>query len=383
MDASFTEEQRELQDSVRDFVRKQCSAEDDRRFDEEPQYPYELFDRLADAGMLGVFIPEAYGGLGLGPVEIALVLEELTYGSLGAASLLMPTSLASQLLIHGGTPRQKSDMLPRIVRGECRISFGLSEPQSGSDAASLRLRATPDQDGGYLLNGTKMWTTGADVATHLMVAARTDTTRPKHRGISVFLLEKNIAGLTVTPIRTLGPKGQNTCQVFYSDVRASAQDVLGGPEGLNEGWTFLGSSLALERLEMAALAVGLAQRALDDAIAYVKDREAFGQRVSKFQAIQHMVAERATEIEAARSLTYRAAALMASGQAHDRAVTMAKVFATEVAIRTCLDGVQMLGGYGYSLDYSMQRYLRRALVGTIGGGTTQVLRSLIARQLGM
>jgi alkylation response protein AidB-like acyl-CoA dehydrogenase len=196
-------------------------------------------------------------------------------------------------------------------------------------------------------------------------------------------VERGTPGIAITPIQTLGPKSQNTCQVFYDNVKVKAVDILGGPQGLNQGWRLLHGTLSLERLEMAAMAVGLAQRALDDAIEYVNNREAFGQRVGKFQAIQHMVAERATEIEAGRALTYRAAALMAAGEPHDKEVTMAKVFTTETATRTCLDGVQMLGGYGYSMEYDMQRFLRRALVGTIGGGTTQVLRSVIARQLGM
>ena len=185
------------------------------------------------------------------------------------------------------------------------------------------------------------------------------------------------------PKEDLGPKAQGTCQVFYDDVRVPYENVVGGEDGIDKGWKFLNASLSLERLELAAMTLGLSQRALDDAIDFVNDREAFDQKVGKFQAIQHMAADMATQLEAGRALTYRAAALMEAGEPHDKEVVMAKVFVTEAANKICMNGVQMLGGYGYSMEYDMQRYLRRTLVQTIGGGTTQVLRNVIARHLGM
>ena len=234
-----------------------------------------------------------------------------------------------------------------------------------------------------MINGSKMWSSGADVATHLMVAARTDPNLPKQKGISVFIVDPKTAGISISRVPTLGPKAQGTCQVFYDDVRVPADSLLGGEAGLNQGWRFLHGSLSLERLELAALTLGLAQRALDDAIAFVNDREAFGQKVGKFQAIQHMAADMATRLEAGRALTYKAAALMEAGEPHDKEVTMAKVFVTETANKICLTGIQMMGGYGYSMEFDLQRYLRRTLVQTIGGGTTQVLRNVIARHLGV
>jgi alkylation response protein AidB-like acyl-CoA dehydrogenase len=371
-----------LKRSVEDFVARETSRELDRELDDKEQYPFELFRKMADAGFIGHFIPPDYGGLGLGPVETVIIMETLTYGSTAASSALMPTSLGTQILLHGGTDEQRATLLPAIVRGELRVSFGLSEPHSGSDAASLKLKAERDGDG-YVLNGTKMWTTGADVATHLMVAGRTDPSVPKHKGISVFIVDADAPGITVQPIKTLGSRSQRTCQVFYDNVRVDADRLLGGPEGLGQGWRFLNVSLGLERLEMAAMALGLAQRALDDAVEFVNDREAFGTVVGKFQAIQHMAATNAINIEAARALTYRAASLMAAGEPCEKEIVAAKVFSTEVQTQTCLDGVQMMGGYGYSMEFDMQRYLRRALVGTIGGGTTQVLKNVIARQIGM
>ena len=382
MDYRLTEEQQMLKDNVEDFVSRHTSSALDRELDEQKKYPFDLFAKMADAGFIGHFIPEEYGGLGLGPVETVILMETLTYGSTAASSALMPTSLGTQIVLHGGTEEQKETILPLIVSGQMRASFGLSEPHSGSDAASLKLKAERDGDE-FVLNGTKMWTTGADVATHLMVAGRTDPQAPKHRGISVFIVDATVPGITITRIETLGSRSQSTCQVFYDDVRVPASSILGGEEGLGQGWRFLGASLALERLEMAAIAVGLAQRALDDAIAFVNDREAFGSKVGKFQAIQHMAASNAINIEAARALLYRAASLMAQGEPCDKEIVMAKVFATETATQVSLDGIQMLGGYGYSMEFDMQRYLRRALVGTIGGGTSQVLRNVIARQLGM
>ena len=382
MDVRLTEDQRLLKQTVEDFLARETSSALDRALDDEERFPFDLFSKLADAGLIGHFIPLEYGGLGLGPVETVIIMETLTHGSVVASSILMPTSLGSQILLHGGTEEQRQTLLPEIVAGRARVSFGLSEPHSGSDAASLKLRAVRVGDE-YVLNGTKMWSTGANVATHLMVAARTDVDVPNHKGISVLIVDADAPGITVSPIKTLGSRAQATCQVFYDDVRVPAARLLGGQAGLGQGWRYLNASLALERLEMAAMAVGLAQRALEDAIAFVNEREAFGKKVGEFQAIRHMAASNAIRIEAARALTYRAAGLMAAGEPCNKEIVMAKIFATETQTQVCLDGVQMLGGYGYSMEFDMQRYLRRALVGTIGGGTSQVLRDVVARQIGM
>lgn len=382
MDVSFTTEQQMLRDSLAEFVRREVPREKDRAYDQSADYPYDLFQKLADVGMTGLFIPTEYGGMGRGPVDIALALETLTYGSITSTSILMPTSLGTQLVIHGGTEEQRRTLLPMVVRGEARSSFGLSEPHSGSDAASLRTRAVRDGDD-WVINGSKMWSSGADVATHLFVAARTDPNVAKQKGISVFVVDPKTPGISISRVPTLGPKAQGTCQVFYDDVRVPGDALLGGEAGLNQGWRFLNASLSLERIELAALTLGLSQRALDDAVGFVNDREAFGQTVGKFQAIQHMAADMATRLEAGRALTYMAAALMEAGAPHDKEVVMAKVFVTETANKICLNGIQMMGGYGYSMEFDLQRYLRRTLVQTIGGGTTQVLRNVIARHLGM
>ncbi len=382
MDVSFTSEQIMLRDTLATFVKREVPRERDREYDRSPDYPHDLWNKLADLGMMGLFVPADYGGMELGPVDIALALETLTYGSITASSILMPTSLGTQCILHGGTQAQKQDLLPRICRGEVRTSFGLSEPHSGSDAASLRTRAVRDGNE-WVINGSKMWSSGADVATHLIVAARTNTQVAKQRGISAFVVDVDTPGIEISRIETLGPKAQGTCQVFYDDVRIPIENVIGGEAGIDKGWRFLNASLSLERIALAAMTLGLSQRALDDAIEFVNNREAFDQTVGKFQSIQHMAANMATQLEAGRALTYRAAALMEAGEPHDKEVIMAKVFVTEAATRICLDGVQMMGGYGYSMEFDLQRYLRRTLVQTIGGGTTQVLRNVIARKLGM
>lgn len=371
-----------LRQTLENFTRKEVPREKDRFYDQSTDYPFELFQKLADIGMTGIFVPVNYGGMGLGAVDIALAMETLTYGSITASSILMPTSLGTQLFIKGATDEQKNHFLPKIVKGEVRTSLGLSEPHSGSDAASLKTRAVRSGDH-WIINGSKMWSSGADVASHLMVAARTNPDVPKQSGISIFIVDSSTPGISISRIETLGPKSQSTCQVFYDNVKVPASHLLGGDPGLNQGWKFLHSSLSLERLEIAALTNGLAQRALDDAIDFVNTREAFDQKVGKFQSIQHMAAEMATKIEAGKALTYRAAALMDANEPHDKEVTMAKIFVTETAKEVCLTGIQMMGGYGYSMDFDLQRYLRRTLVQTIGGGTTQVLYNVIARQIGM
>lgn len=383
MDATFTPEQKMLREAIQQFLARHCSPELDREFDEKATYPFEWFQLMADMGLVGHFIPAEYGGQDMGPVETTIIMETLAYGSVAAMSALMPTSLGTQLFMHGGLEEQRREFLPKIAAGEARVSFGLSEPHSGSDAASLRLKATRTPEGDYLLNGSKMWTTGADVATHLMVAARTDNDGPKQKGITIFIVDPKSPGVSVNRLSMLGSRSQSTCQVFYDDVRVPASRILGGEEALGRGWPMILSTLALERLEMAAMAVGLGQRAIDDAIAFVNEREAFGQRVSQFQAVRHMLADHATQLEAGRALTYRAAALMAAGETCEREVVMAKVFATEACKAACMDGIQLLGGYGYSMDFPMQLYMRRSLIGTIGGGTTQVLRDVIGRYIGV
>ncbi len=382
MDVRFTPEQEVLRRTLAEFVRKEVPREKDREYDQSAVYPEDLFQKLASLGVLGLYIPPEYGGQGMGPVEIALTMETLTYGSITSTSILMPTSLGTQTILHGGSEEQKRIWLEKIAGGKVRTSFGLSEPHSGSDAASLKTKAVRDGDH-WVINGAKMWSSGADVASHLIVAARTDPDAAKQRGISCFIVDQNSPGITIQRIQTLGPKAQGTCQVFYDDVRVPAERLIGGEAGLNRGWKFLNASLSLERLQLASMTLGLAQRALDDAIEFVNNREAFGQVVGKFQAIQHMAADMATRIEAGRALTYRAAALMAAGEPHDKEVTMAKVFVTETANKVCLTGIQMMGGYGYSMEFDLQRYLRRTLVQTIGGGTTQVLRNVIARHIGL
>jgi len=382
MDVTFTDEQIALRDMMADFVRKEVPREKDREYDRQEEFPYDLLAKMTDVGLTGMFTPEEYGGIALSPVSIALAIETLTYGSIAASAVIIPTSLVTQLLVHGGTEEQKAALLPGIAQGKVIASFGLSEPHSGSDATSLRTRATRDGDH-WVIQGSKMWSSSAHVATHLIVAARTDATASKKGGISVFIIDPKTPGVSISLIDTIGSKSTGTCQVFYDDVRIPADAVLGGEEGINQGWRFLNMSLSLERLELASLSLGLGQRALDDAIEFVNNREAFGQVVGKFQAIQHMVADLATRLEAGRALTYRAAALMEAGLPHTKEVVMAKVFVSELVKEICISGMQMLGGYGYTRDFDMERYFRRAALQTIGGGTTQVLRNVLAKQIGM
>jgi len=382
MDMSFTDEQIALRDMMADFVRKEIPRERDREIDRQKEFPYDLLEKMAEVGLTGLFTPEKYGGIELSPVGIALAIETLTYGAIAASALVIPTSLGTNLLVHGGTEEQKQALLPGIAKGKVICSFGLSEPHSGSDATSLRTKATRDGDQ-WVISGSKMWSSSAHIATHLMVAARTDANASKRGGISVFIIDPKTPGVDIRQIDTLGAKSTGTCQVFYDDVRIPADSILGGEEGINQGWRFLNMSLSIERLELAALSIGLGQRALEDAIEFVNNREAFGQTVGKFQAIQHMAADLATRLEAGRALTYKAAALMEAGLPHTKEVLMAKIFTTELTKEICIAGMQMLGGYGYSREYDMERYFRRAAVQTVGGGTTQVLRNVLAREIGM
>jgi len=380
MDFSFTDEQELLRDNVRKLLDEVCPPEYAERCDAEERPPREAYQALAEHGWFGLILPPEYGGMGGTAVDLAILLEEAGrhFEELGIW-VFRTLTYGGYALIQHGTPEQKADLLPRILRGEIAFCFGLSEPESGSDAAALKTRAVKTNDG-YVINGQKVFTSGMDISDYCLLVTRTSSEGKKQQGITTFLVDTKLPGIEVRRIPTLGQRSIGTTLVFYSDVRVP-QSALLGEEG--KGWEAVDSYLWYERLCLSAARTGAALSAFEYALDYAKNRKQFGQPIGKFQAISHKLADMKVMLDVSRMLTYRFAWLMDRGQAtrHDAAVL--KLYTGET-YKTVSDlGLQILGGYGYCMEYPMQRFFRDSRLAVIGGGTSEIQRNIIARGLGL
>ena len=377
MDFALTAEQQEVRALAREFAEREV-APVIRQFDESQEFPHEIFAKLAGTGLMGALVPEEYGGAGLDYVSYALAVEELNRvdGSVGI-TMWAHNSLCTNHIALFGSPEQKATYLPRLARGEVLGAWGLTEPGSGSDAAAMRSRALADGDG-FVLSGSKAFITNAGVAEVAVVMAVTDPARG-NKGISAFILEKGMRGFSAgRPYRKLGLHASNTAELHLDQVRVPASALLG-----QRDMGFVNTMQVLEggRIAMAAMAVGLAQGALDEALKYMKQRSAFGKTLAEFNGLQGMVAEIGTEVEAARLLTLRAAALKDRGLPARTAASMAKVFASEVAMKAATKALQIHGGAGYITEFPIERIFRDAKLTEIGEGTSEIQRMVIARDI--
>jgi alkylation response protein AidB-like acyl-CoA dehydrogenase len=378
VDFTFTDEQKHLRKSVREFAEGEI-APHVMEWDEVSHFPTELLPKLADMGLMGVIFPEHYGGAGLGYIEYATVIEELSRvdGSIGLF-VAAHNSLCSNHIYKFGTEEQKKKYLVPLAQGKKLGAWSLTEPEAGSDAGGTRTTAVRQGDH-WLLNGSKTFTTNGTYADICVAMAVTDKSKDSH-GISAFILEKGMPGFRPGKKENkLGMRASDTSEVIFSDCRIPAGQVL-GPEG--EG--FIGSLKILDggRISIAALALGMAQGALEAATNYAKQRKQFGKAISEFQAIQFKLADMATQVEAARLLVYHAAWLADQKDVRfTRESSMAKLFASEVAVRVANDCVQVHGGYGFIKDYPAEKFYRDVKLCTIGEGTSEIQRLVIARQL--
>jgi alkylation response protein AidB-like acyl-CoA dehydrogenase len=348
------------------------------RYDESQEFPREIVASLGKTGLLGALVPEEYGGAALDYVSYALAVEELNRvdASVGI-TMWAHNSLCTNHLTLFGSTEQKATYLPRLARGESLGAWGLTEPGSGSDAAAMKSRAVA-QGGGFLLNGSKAFITNASVADIAVVMAVTDPARGA-KGISAFVLEKGMPGFSAgRPYRKLGLHASNTAELVFDNVAVPTANLVG-----ELGMGFVNTMQVLEggRVAMAAMAVGIAQAALDTALAYMKERRAFGKTLAEFNGLQGMIADIGTEVEAARLLTLRAAALKDAGKPAKTAASMAKVFASEVAMKAATKSLQIHGGAGYITEFPIERIFRDAKLTEIGEGTSEIQRMVIARDL--
>ncbi|HTK62907.1 MAG TPA: acyl-CoA dehydrogenase family protein [Pseudonocardia sp.] len=371
----LTPEQIAFVKAVDDFCERECPPRKLREMTANGTVAHDpaLYQKLAATGWLGLTIPEEYGGAGGELSDVALLTERLTYHRLPVTGFLT-TVITAQAIILFGTEEQKKRVLPEVARGSV-LSIAITEPDTGSDAAAVRTHARRDGDG-WRINGEKIYTSNANHARWVLVVTRTNPDVPKHRGISLFLLP--MESVEVTKLEMLGHI--DTTITRYADVAATDADIVGG---LDQGWSALVRGLNSERMILGAEAVGIGQRAFDDVLRYVKERYQFGQPIGRFQALQHGLAETATKLLAARLLVRHVAELLDEGDQAPAEASMAKLFATETAKEAALQGMQFMGGMGYSMESEMQSYVRDSLVLTIFGGTSQIQKNIIAGQLGL
>jgi alkylation response protein AidB-like acyl-CoA dehydrogenase len=378
LDFTFTDEQKQLQKSVREFAEAEIGPHA-LEWDEASHFPTEILPKLAEMGLLGVIFPEQYGGAGLGYIEYATVIEELARvdGSVGLF-VAAHNSLCSNHIFKFGTEEQKKKYLVPLAQGKKLGAWSLTEPEAGSDAGGTRTTAVRNNNE-WILNGSKTFTTNGTYADICVAMAVTDKSKDSH-GISAFILEKGMPGFRPGKKENkLGMRASDTSEVVFTDCRIPTDHLL-GPEG--EG--FISSLKILDggRISIAALALGMAQGALEAATRYAKQRKQFGKAISEFQAIQFKLADMATQVEAARLLVYQSAWLADQKNARfTRESSMAKLFASEVAVRVANECVQVHGGYGFIKDYPAEKFYRDVKLCTIGEGTSEIQRLVIARQL--
>jgi alkylation response protein AidB-like acyl-CoA dehydrogenase len=348
--------------------------------DEDEYYPHDLYKKMGELGFLGIPVPTEYGGSGLGCMESAIFQEELSKRLLPLQMTFQVSVLSAGVAILDlGREDQKKAYLPPIVTGDVVFCIAYTEPNAGSDAASITTSAVPEGDG-FRLNGQKIFITAADIANYMIVSTRTDKKLKKEEGITTFVVDTKTKGVTINKIKKLGVKATSFCEIVFDNAYVPATNIL---NGLNQGWAVVTHSLELDRIGAASRWLGISQEALDYGLNYAKNRVQFDRAISKYQSIREIFAEMQTELDAARLLVYRAALLMDQGKPCRKEASMAKLFASELVIRLTRNMMQVLGGYSYAMEYSAQRYLRDCLFATIGAGTSQIQKMIIARAMGL
>ncbi len=374
----LTPEQSLWKEQVDRLMDKEIGREYIRKCDMEREYPYEGYAAIAKQDWLRLLIPESSGGFGGSIFEYALMCEATAKYGFDFATALMVSTFTAMNIVKYGTDEQKEKYLEPFMRGEIRFSISISEPQAGSDAASTRTRAVRDKDD-YVLRGQKLWCSGA-AANNVVIAmlVRTDPSASKREGLSVFLVPNDTPGLDIRRLPTMARRATGTTEIFVDDVRLRATQMLGEA---GQGWPIITDHLELERIAVAAGYVGNAQQAVDDALKYAQERIQFEKQIFDFQVIRHMLADMQTQVDAARLLVYRAAEIASAGQVCTREVSMAKLFASETLQTVTRNGMQIYGGHGMLPEADMERYFREGMQSTIGGGTSQIQRTIIAKTL--
>ncbi|MGZ4271866.1 MAG: acyl-CoA dehydrogenase family protein [Solirubrobacteraceae bacterium] len=388
----LTDEQKAITEMVRQFADEQILPNAEK-YDHEDSFPEPIVEQMKELGLFGITIPEEYGGLGLDLTTYTMVVQELSRGWISISGIINTHFIGTYLLMKFGTEEQKQKYLPRMATGEIRAAFSLSEPELGSDVQAIKTAAKKLDDGAWEINGQKMWVTNGLRSSIVFVLVKTDPqAEPRHRGMTCFIAEKEpgvgentgaYKGFNVPPqLKKMGYKGVESTELVFDGYRCPAENILGGEEaGLNKGFSQMMDALEVGRVNVAARGVGIAQRALELALRYSQERRTFGKPIAEHQAIQFKLADMATQVEAARLLTLRAARLKDAGERSDLEAGMAKLFASEAG-RFCVEeSFRIHGGYGYSKEYEIERLYRDAPLLLIGEGTSEIQRMVIGKKL--
>jgi alkylation response protein AidB-like acyl-CoA dehydrogenase len=380
MNFGFTEEQNILRKSVSDFMEKECPTEYVKELDEREAYPYELYGKMAKLGWFGLPFPEEYDGSGMGAMDLVIVGDEMSRFFFEIAAGFGIGIFCGLNILEHGSEEQKKFYIPRMIKNEIRLSIAITEPNAGSDAASLMTSAVLDGDN-WVINGQKTFQTAADAKDNILcLYVRTDKNVAKHKGISMILVPNDTPGVEMRRIKTIGRKMLHTNEIFFEDVRVPKGNLVGD---LNGGWKMLLSGLRLERLYVCSTYIGASQTLVNLALGHAKQRVQFGRPIGTFQAIGHMLADMQTEVDAARLLVYRAAWMYDQGLPCMKEISMAKLYGSEAYVRLANQGMQIMGGYGYTMEYEMQRHFRDSRILTVSAGSSQMQRTVIAREMGL
>ncbi len=377
MDFNITDEQREIKEMVRKFAAQEI-APLASKIDQECWFPQEVWDKMAALGLHGILVPEEYGGIGASVLTCCLVAEEVSYACASTAlSYLAHAVLVCHNMTINASEEQKRKYLPDLASGKKTGCMAMTEPGAGSDALGLQTFAVRDGDE-YVINGSKTFITNAPIADVFLVYVRTDKNAGP-RGLSQFIIDKEAPGLSVgQPFHKMGNRGSPTAEIFFEDCRVPAENLV---KGENQALGILLSGLDVERSVGGAMGVGGALHAIDKSLDYVKERQQFGQPLYMFEMILEKLANMSMELEAARLLTYRAATLCDEGVRCSLEAAHAKLFSSEMCMKTCSQAVQIFGGYGYMQEYEVERFMRDAKLGEIGAGTSEIQRLIIAKEL--
>jgi len=380
MDFEFTTEQNMLRDSVRRLMDRIATPQYVRELDRSEAYPYELYRAWAELGLFRMPFPEAYGGLGGNVIDMVIIAEELSRSSFDFFTAYGGSVFCALNILKNGTEAQRQRWLPPVLEGKARMSISMSEPDAGSDIGAMRSSARRDGED-WVISGQKVWATGAGADDNIInVYVKTDPAAHYRRGMSLFLVEKDRPGVEMRKLQMLGRRCVGTWEIFFNDVRVPADHLIGGE---NRGWDCVLAGLQVERITSTAGYCGASQSVVDLAVRYAAERKQFGRPIGTNQAIAHMIADMQTEVDAARLLMWRAAWMIASGRDALRELSMAKLFGSETYVKVANLGMQIFGAYGYNMEFDMQRHFRDARSTTIGAGTSQMQRNLIAGLMGL
>lgn len=381
MDFSFTQDQEALRSHARGLLESACTPDYVEKCDREHTPPREAYEAVAQQGWLGLIVPEEYGGAGGSAIDVAILLEEAGRQFEELAMWMFRTmTYGGYAVMAHGNDEQKERLLPKVANGELSVCFGLTEPDSGSDAAALITRATATNDGHFAINGQKVFTSGMDISDYCLLVTRTATREKKQDGITVFLVDTKTPGIDIKKIETLGHHAIGTTQVFYNDARVPESDMIGE---LDNGWAVTDACLWYERLCLSAARTGSASAAFELALEYAKTRNQFGRPIGKFQAISHKLADMKVMLDISRTMVYRFAWLMSEGKATRHDASVLKLYTSEAYKSVADMALQIHGGYGYCMEFPIQRFYRDSRLATLGAGSSEIQRNIIARSLGL